>query len=907
MATTITTWAELDDIRNDLSGDYVLGNDLDQNSEGYNTYASSSANSGAGWDPIGDGTTPFTGSLDGDGFSIKDINIIRDTDYLGLFGAITGAALNNITIEDISITSNSASYIGSLVGSSPFSLSASTITNCHAVNPVFVLGGCNYIGGLIGEIEDHGIVTLCSATGVDIDWDEVNSSYFIGGLIGWATNNIQCTKSYATGTITAADDYIGGLIGFSSGNGTFENCWADVDITETSEFGDGVHIGGFMGEEQGAATISKCYSVGAVTAGAATDVGGFLGDGGYIVQSCFWDTQTSGQATSAGGTGKTTAEMKDIATYNYPDGGTNISQTSTTHTTQVQGGTAGSGEINQEKAQSFIATGDYIESVTVKITKTGTLTDNIIATITSSLGGSAIGSKSVAASSFSSGSFVKFIFDEPFAVTPTNTYYLQLSRSGSRDVTNYFSPSIAFTTDPYAGGYLHKKDNNTWADDSTTSDLTFTVTFAQPWDITDSLTTRTIWGILSTENDGYPFLQSTEPIVTKNDLTPSSFASQVLDQSKKRYMFSIKNNNGDSLRNTEIWDFDSIVREINGTMEVIISTDNTFDNFADGENELNNIIDIRVASSKLQSNEVVYFSGYVSQRSLRMSGSEERVVLRAFGHASKLYRAIWRDSTTIVHDYTAGALASNIAKDVIDDYRTMNPKARINYDASSVENTPTTVKDKYESVTYGQALDRVINLAYTADRLWFWRILADNVFTLRRASVSPDHLFMLGKDISSLTLQGDLINSANEVFVYYADTATRRYSNASSISDVGHISKFIREGNVTDTTTSDAIGNSQLEGLTPPILKLSITINDDYQNGIETINPGDTCKILNLPDSIANLLTSNMLITKTIYRKDEVDLELSIKHPLLESEQESLKRSLTEFANESIPTTYTDV
>jgi hypothetical protein len=36
---------------------------------------------------------------------------------------------------------------------------------------------------------------------------------------------------------------------------------------------------------------------------------------GTVVTTCFWDTQTSGQASSAGGTGKTTAEMQTASTF----------------------------------------------------------------------------------------------------------------------------------------------------------------------------------------------------------------------------------------------------------------------------------------------------------------------------------------------------------------------------------------------------------------------------------------------------------------------------------------------------------------------------------------------------------------------------------------------------------------
>jgi len=44
-------------------------------------------------------------------------------------------------------------------------------------------------------------------------------------------------------------------------------------------------------------------------------VGGLAGDNPGNVSNSFWDTETSGRATSAGGTGKTTAQMKDIATF----------------------------------------------------------------------------------------------------------------------------------------------------------------------------------------------------------------------------------------------------------------------------------------------------------------------------------------------------------------------------------------------------------------------------------------------------------------------------------------------------------------------------------------------------------------------------------------------------------------
>jgi hypothetical protein len=63
--------------------------------------------------------------------------------------------------------------------------------------------------------------------------------------------------------------------------------------------------------------ISMSYSTGAVSRDVAgnVSVGGLVGFGFGSATSCFWDTQTSGQGTSEGGIGKTTAEMQMASTF----------------------------------------------------------------------------------------------------------------------------------------------------------------------------------------------------------------------------------------------------------------------------------------------------------------------------------------------------------------------------------------------------------------------------------------------------------------------------------------------------------------------------------------------------------------------------------------------------------------
>jgi hypothetical protein len=110
-------------------------------------------------------------------------------------------------------------------------------------------------------------------------------------------------NSYSSADVTGEYD-VGGLVGFSEW-GTVSNCYAMGDVT-----GD-LGVGGLVGGNDG--TVRNSYSTGSVTGN--EDLGGLVGRDWNTVSDSFWDIETSGQATSDGGTGKTTAEMQDIATY----------------------------------------------------------------------------------------------------------------------------------------------------------------------------------------------------------------------------------------------------------------------------------------------------------------------------------------------------------------------------------------------------------------------------------------------------------------------------------------------------------------------------------------------------------------------------------------------------------------
>ena len=252
--TGITTCEELQDMKNDLSGNYFLANDIDCS-------CTAGWNEGAGFEPIGNLSNPFTGTFDGRGHKITNLYINRpSTWHVGLFGCTgSGSEIRNVRLENVSV--NGYKGVGSLVGHNK-----GIISNSYSSGSV---NGDWYIGGLLGY-------NKYSTVEMSFSKCNVNGAYLIGGLLGFNERG-TVNNSYSTGNVGGINR-IGGLVGY--------NYYA---------------------------TVSNSYSTGSVT-GSGEDIGGLIGYGGGATHS-YWDIETSGQSSSAGGEGKTTAEMKQQATF----------------------------------------------------------------------------------------------------------------------------------------------------------------------------------------------------------------------------------------------------------------------------------------------------------------------------------------------------------------------------------------------------------------------------------------------------------------------------------------------------------------------------------------------------------------------------------------------------------------
>jgi len=324
-AQEIHDWYDLNAIRENLSADYVLMNDLDGETEGYEELASENANElydrgkwkenttyetndlieydgenyyckedhespsdfdwkyridywrqtgkeggdTLGWDPIGEWTDKlFNGSFEGNGFEVKELYLNRtQRSRVGLFGIIdNGSEITNLGVVDAKISGSSS--VGTLVGEN-----RGTVKESHANGEVN--GGWRGTGGLIGN-NLEGMIMNSYATG------NVTGDLHVGGLAGFNEGTIK--HSYADGDMTGRAR-VGGLVG--TNEGTIETSYASSKST-----GENWGVGGLVGANEG--IVENSYASGEMKGNEG--IGGLVGSNrdGSIFRS-YADGEVSGQ------------------------------------------------------------------------------------------------------------------------------------------------------------------------------------------------------------------------------------------------------------------------------------------------------------------------------------------------------------------------------------------------------------------------------------------------------------------------------------------------------------------------------------------------------------------------------------------------------------------------------------
>ncbi len=161
--------------------------------------------------------------------------------------------------------------------------------------------------GLFGYVEGATIKDLGLIT-PNVDAGTIWYAFSLlsyGSLIGYLKDGTISNCYVEGGSVLSSvfgNPVVGGLVG--ANGGTIANCYSTARVLGNNS------VGGLVGFNLG--TIIDCYATGSIS---GNYVGGIVGSNAGTVYNSFWDIETSGQTTSAWGTGKTTAEMQMAVTF----------------------------------------------------------------------------------------------------------------------------------------------------------------------------------------------------------------------------------------------------------------------------------------------------------------------------------------------------------------------------------------------------------------------------------------------------------------------------------------------------------------------------------------------------------------------------------------------------------------
>ena len=265
------------------------------------------------WTPIGvTPDTPFKGTFDGNGFSIKNLHVTEAVAkegkaYIGFFGYAKDATVKNVTFENVYLNiacldiDHSQGHIGAVAGSLE---GTSTIENVTVKGDVKVeatvtANGASRVAVVAGG-NSYGNVTMKNVHVIANEGSYLKANNNVGALAGQLQGVSVFENCSSNIDVTGTKFFAGGIIGLAAGNQTFTNCHTTGDITLTAgrqgKAHDHYRVGGIAGGWADGATkvctLTDCSYTGALSGrnadgsvAEAFDYAGYVGRG-YTLNGC---------------------------------------------------------------------------------------------------------------------------------------------------------------------------------------------------------------------------------------------------------------------------------------------------------------------------------------------------------------------------------------------------------------------------------------------------------------------------------------------------------------------------------------------------------------------------------------------------------------------------------------------
>jgi hypothetical protein len=359
---------------------------------------------------------------------------------------------------------------------------------------------------------------------------------------------------------------------------------------------------------------------------------------------------------------------------------------------------------------------------------------------------------------------------------------------------------------------------------------------------------------------------------------------------QKRYFVKIYDINGNFIGTSNSFSFDNFKKTINGGIgPMTFELNRSFDDFNDGDDiEFMNEIQVWIVDDESGEAGQKIYSGYTDIKHPTVDENKEQVTINTLGYTARMSDILYKNGST-VEISESSTDPSTMIENILDRLaaeETINNK--ITYTASSIDDTGNSGSYTFILKTCTEAIEVARGMGPAN---WYWYVNADNTFYFKEKPTSATHTFTFGKNLMLLNVEKNLDELYNQVILWNnktgVDALLRSYSDTDSQNEYGLRIYKKSDSGWDNADSMDLYGNTFLATHKDPSIKTTVKIIDSNFNShgydIESIEPGDTCQILNLPTT-STVLGDNMTISTVTYYLDHVELQIE------ETRQSLIKR-----------------
>ena len=211
---------------------------------------------GADWTPIGNASTIYTGTFDGQNHTISGMTLENATGYSGLFGAVTGTVRDFTVTGSITVNTTATNLkVGGAVGCLGTSTASGTVSGVTSRVDITVTSGKGHIGGVVGSMMEDSEPTVesCLYTGNITGSADADC---VAGVVGYIRSGTIQNCANQGGVSVSGSGNVGGILGYGNNKEIYiRNCYNTGTITGS---GTGT-VGAIVGQNKSTqATVSNC-------------------------------------------------------------------------------------------------------------------------------------------------------------------------------------------------------------------------------------------------------------------------------------------------------------------------------------------------------------------------------------------------------------------------------------------------------------------------------------------------------------------------------------------------------------------------------------------------------------------------------------------------------------------------